>query len=64
MKHKLLINVALMFLVSFLGLNLRIAHGQELIPADEKQALIDLYNSTNGAKWRGGVKWDLTASVD
>lgn len=53
-----------MFLVSFLGVNLRIAHGQELIPADEKQALIDLFNSTNGAKWRGGVKWDLTAPVD
>ena len=64
MKHKLLINVALMFLVSFLGLNIRTANGQELIPEDEKQALIELFNSTNGAEWKSWTKWDLTASVD
>lgn len=36
--------------------------GESSIPADEKQALVDIYNSLDGANWKPSYKrWDLTA---
>lgn len=39
--------------------------GESSIPADEKQALIDIYNSLDGANWKPTYKrWDLTADPE
>ncbi|EFR33930.1 leucine Rich Repeat protein [Porphyromonas asaccharolytica PR426713P-I] len=39
--------------------------GESSIPADEKQALIDIYNSLDGANWKPSYKrWDLTADPE
>ncbi len=40
-----------------------ISEGDAEIPADEKQALIDIYNNLGGASWAPSWnRWDLTAS--
>lgn len=39
--------------------------GESSIPADEKQALIDIYNNLDGANWKPTYKrWDLTADPE
>lgn len=38
------------------------AQTNSLIPATEKQALVDLYNSTNGDNWLEDFRWDLNVS--
>ena len=39
--------------------------GESSIPADEKQALVDIYNSLDGANWKPENKrWDLTADPE
>ena len=39
--------------------------GESSIPADEKQALIDIYNSLDGANWSPSWdRWDLTTDPD
>ena len=39
--------------------------GESSIPADEKQALVDIYNSLDGANWKPTYKrWDLTADPE
>lgn len=57
MKAKLLtlLTTALVALISVSSLS-----SQELIPSKERQALVDLFNATNGSKWKKAYQWDLT----
>lgn len=39
--------------------------GESSIPADEKQALVDIFNSLDGTNWKPSYKrWDLTADPE
>ena len=52
--------VFLVALVIGLLLVLWLARASEATPAAEKQALVALYEATNGAGWTGNSGWDLS----
>lgn len=54
--------VLLTFSMIFLAMGIIPLWGQ--IPQSEKEALITLYNSTNGAEWLEEFRWDLSQTPD
>lgn len=63
MKKRLLVTtIAILMVVCGIHIPLG-AQTQDPIPQEEKQALVDLFNATDGPNWNKYRRWDLSADV-